>query len=111
MSTDADMGEAALAAIPPLSDPESELGGTDAPLAETAREVSEDWLYFHIECARRAREAMDRISVWGNDYAYQFSLRAQAIEAARVHLRRLLRGGAQLPPLLERMVQREELTP
>ncbi len=108
MITDAAMGEAALASIPTLSPDEAALTSA-VEMSAAEREVAEDWLYFHLDCARRARESMDRLA-WGSEYEFHFGTRRRAIEAATHHLRRLYRAGAQLPPLLERMVQREEIT-
>lgn len=114
MSADAIMGAAAVAAIPGLSRAEQALDGEQAAPAlfdQATREFTEDWLYFHLDCARRARAAMDRLTEWGIEYQHHYLARQQALEAAAIHYRRLLRHGFGIPELLARMALAEELTP
>jgi hypothetical protein len=94
-----------------LSDVEDELTGAP-PDEKLSRELTEDLLYFHLECARRAKEALERLREWGPEYNAKYREREHALAQASKHYLRLMDASATIPPLLAAMVLAEGgLTP
>ncbi len=94
-----------------LSEIEDELQGPP-PDEGHAQELTEDLLYFHLACARRAKAELERFRHWGPDYNAKFREREHALAQASKHYLRLIDSGAQIPALLVQMVLAEGgLTP
>lgn len=98
-------------ALGSLPEVEDELNGAP-PDAKSVLEHHEDFLYFHLVCARNARSAMDRLRAWGPDYVAKHREREHALAQASKHYLRLIDMGAAISPLLAEMVLAEGgLTP
>jgi hypothetical protein len=74
----------------------------------TMIEKEEDWLYFHLSCASRARKRLQNLGP-GEQFNHEVHARRLSITAAMKHLALLTRMLSPLPPLLEQMLRAEGL--
>lgn len=78
--------------------------------ATLQQELTEQFLYFHLEVARKARLWMDSARTWSTEYNAKYRERELAIAAAVRHYHALERLG-EIPPDLDRMAMVEGLRP
>lgn len=82
--------------------------GIPAKNDRTVVEMEEDWLYFHLDVARRARQRIEDLDV-GEEYAHEIASRRAALLGAMKHFDLLRRMKSPLPALLEQMMLAEGL--
>lgn len=80
------------------------------PQTAIERERIEDFLYFHLDVARRARLVMDAMREWSMAYAMKHREREVALAAASRNYEHLRDSGG-IPPLLAEMALHEGLLP
>jgi hypothetical protein len=74
----------------------------------TPIEKEEDWLYFHLDCAQRARRRLEKLQP-GQQFDHELHTRRLAVFAAMKHMALLARMHSPIPPLLEQMLRSEGL--
>jgi hypothetical protein len=99
-----------------LSTDERALSGdsaADAHMPETLDSIETEhcWLFFHLDCARRARMRMDRMKTWNLAYVNEYRAHELALAGAERHYALLQSAGAPIPDLLARMLITEGLNP
>lgn len=86
---------------------ESEAVLAPAPDLGLPRELAQDFLYFHIDVARRARMRMDAAHAWSSDYHNDHVEREAAIAQASKHYSALIAMGGVQDALLEQLARAE----
>ncbi|HSW83487.1 MAG TPA: hypothetical protein VLH12_08435 [Usitatibacter sp.] len=74
-------------------------------------EAEQCWLFFHLDCARRARMRMDRMQTWNLQYVNEYRAHELALAGAERHYALLQSAGAPIPDLLATMYITEGLNP
>ncbi len=83
----------------------------EAELARIRREQHEDWLYFHLVCARNAARELDRLDYDSHEHRLKRLERERALAQASKHYLRLLDTGGVTPLLASMALAEGGLTP
>lgn len=75
----------------------------------TAEDLIEDWIYFHLSCAKQSRGRLARLVMGTPDYGAENYIRHRAIEEAKRHLATLAGLGYPLSPELREAMAAEGL--